>query len=49
MHEFRGKELRASGSAGCSGGYVLAGAESHGKAAVAVARVVILGGGVVIV
>ena len=40
--------MRASRSAGCSGGYVLDGAESRGKAAVA-ARAVMLGGGVVVV
>jgi len=48
VHEFVGEESRASGSAGCGGGYVLAGAESRGKAAVA-AKAVMLGGWVVVV
>jgi len=47
VREFRGKESRTRGSAGCGGGYVLVGVELRGKAAV-VARVVMLGGGVVV-
>ena len=48
MHKFGGKESRASRSTGCSGMYVLTSAGSYGKAA-AMARVVMLGGGGVIV
>ena len=48
MHEFGGKESRASRSAGCSGVYVLTSVGSCRKAVVT-ARVVMLGGGGVIV
>jgi hypothetical protein len=47
VHESGGKELRARGSAGYGGGYVLAGVESRRKAAVMVRAVMLGGGGVV--
>jgi len=48
VHKFRGKGSRANRSVGCGSGYVLAGVESRRKVAI-VARVVMLGGGEVIV
>ena len=48
MREFGAEKPRANGSAECGGGYVLAGAESRRKAAIA-ARAVMLGGRRVVV